>query len=89
MSQPGKCYRCGSDPCTCGYENARKVLVTRLRKIGAEDDRNGYTALANAVATGEGVRIDSWIAMELIADAATLGLPSPATPPAPNKDEAR
>lgn len=65
----GKCYRCCNDPCTCGYENARKVLVARLRKIGAEDARNGYTALADRVAAGEGARIDSWIAMELIADA--------------------
>lgn len=64
----GKCYRCGNDPCTCGYENARKVLVARLRQIGAEDARNGYTALADRVAAGEGAHIDSWIAMELIAD---------------------
>lgn len=27
MSQPGKCYRCDGDPCTCGYENARNVLM--------------------------------------------------------------
>lgn len=63
-----ECYKCGG-PCTCGYEAARKVLVARLRQIGREDRRNGYTDRANAVAAGEGVQIDSWIAMDLIAEA--------------------
>lgn len=65
----GACYKCGARRCTCGYEAARKRLVARLREIGREDARNGYTDLADAVAAGEGVHIDSWIAMDLIAEA--------------------
>lgn len=65
----GECYRCGNEPCTCGYEDARKVLVARLRRIGAEDSRNGYTKLADDIASGIGRQVDSWIAMDLIADA--------------------
>lgn len=65
----GKSYRCGNEPCTCGYEDARKVLVARLREIGAEDSRNGYAKLADDIEAGIGRQVDSWIAMELIADA--------------------
>lgn len=63
------CYRCGHTPCDCGLERARAMLSARLRRIGQQDSRNGYTALANDVANGVGCHVDSWIAMELIADA--------------------
>lgn len=56
-------------PDTPMYEWARARLVAKLRAIGAQDKRNGYAALADRVDRGEAERVDSWIAMELVAEA--------------------
>jgi hypothetical protein len=56
------------DPGNEHYEAARKMLVTRLHEIGREDHRNGYTTMAKYVAEARAVRVDSWIAMQLIGE---------------------
>lgn len=57
----------GADPGTPAYEAARERLVAALLVIGADDDRNGFTALGKRVSAGEAVHIPSWLAMQLMA----------------------
>lgn len=56
-----------ADPGTPAYEAARERLVAALLVIGADDDRNGFTALGKRVSAGEAVDIPSWVAMQLMA----------------------
>lgn len=57
----------GPDPGSPAYEAARKRLAKELWRIGATDERNGFTLMASELMAGALMEVPTWVALQLLA----------------------
>jgi hypothetical protein len=57
-----------AQPAPDQVERAREIVAERLRSIGKQDARNGFTKIADDLMNGDLMQLPTWVALDIIAD---------------------